>query len=250
MRDFEDSTLWRISAYERMRAETGDSGFARLDTATVLPSTLAAELSQLQQRQRDGDVLDVVAACVRRHESALILLRLHGLVWPLTLFPQNGLYHLPRPIISEIQSGNADLHVIGVEPAGLRPPGHLMHERIGEYEKYWPLSPLLWALAMHVPHVKLLDELGGRAAFRLTADYSPDEVSLSGALGPALRRLRTEITAVNDIARWPGMDRERAIRMLNGVYLQGGLMVLRAHHAARDSATNGERIRGWFRSSK
>jgi hypothetical protein len=28
MRDFDDSTLWRISAYERLRAETGNSGFA------------------------------------------------------------------------------------------------------------------------------------------------------------------------------------------------------------------------------
>ena len=40
MRDFEDSTLWRISAYERMRLERGSSVFAQLGEPTMLPTTL------------------------------------------------------------------------------------------------------------------------------------------------------------------------------------------------------------------
>ncbi len=247
MRDFDDSTLWRISAYERMRAETGDSGFARLQGQSVLATTLLTELAQLRQGERSSDVLDVVAACMRQRESALIVLRLRDLVWPLTIFPQRGLYHLTRPIIELIERGNADLEVVTVEPPGLRPPGHVMHERIAEYTKYRPLRPLLWALAMHSPRVQLIDELSGRAAFRLTADYEPDPTALAGALGPALRRLRLEISALVDMARWPGMGRERAMRLLNGVYLQGGLMVLRTHHAARESATGAERLRGWLK---
>ena len=109
MRDFEDSTLWRISAYERMRAETGDSGFARLNEKSVLPTTLSAELSQLQRAQSSGDALEVVAACIRQRESALILLRHRELVWPLTLFPQRELYHLPRSIIESLQQSVRDL---------------------------------------------------------------------------------------------------------------------------------------------
>jgi hypothetical protein len=247
MRDFDDSTLWRISAYERMRQQTGDSGFARLNGASVLATTLTAELNHLQRGYRGGEVLDVVAACMRQRESALILLRLRDLVWPLTLFPQQGLYHLTRPIIDELESGNADLEVISVEPPGLRPPGHVMKERIAEHDKYRTLRPLLWALAMHTPRTRLLDELGGRAAFRLAAEYEPDASTLTGAMGTSLRRLRQEIAALTDIARWPGMDRERATRLLNGVYLQGGLMVLRTHHAARESATSAERLRIWLR---
>jgi len=46
------------------------------------------------------------------------------------------------------------------------------------------------------------------------------------------------------------MDRERAARLLNGVYLQGGLMVLRTHTAARDSASGGERLRNWWRAGR
>ena len=250
MRDFDDSTLWRISTYERMRAETGDSGFVRLNTSTVLPTTLSAELSQLQRAQSSRDALEVVAACVRQQESALILLRHRELVWPLTLFPQHNLYHLPRSIIESLEQGVRDLEVIAVEPPGLRPPGHAMHERIADGPGYRPLAPLLWTLALHAPRETLFDDIAGRAAYRLVSDFTPEAGALAGALGPALKRLRVEIASLADIARWPGMDRERAARLLNGVYLQGGLMVLRTHVAARDSASGSERLRGWWRSGR
>jgi hypothetical protein len=42
VRDFEDSTLWRVSAFERIRRETGSSGFMRLSGPTLLPTTLLA----------------------------------------------------------------------------------------------------------------------------------------------------------------------------------------------------------------
>lgn len=132
MRDFEDSTLWLVSSFERMRAETGSSGFARLNAASVLPSTLSAELTQLGREHRSGGVLDVVAACIRQRENALILLRHRGLVWPLTVFPRINLHHLPRPISSSLEQSNLDLQVIGVEPPGLRPPSHVIYEPMNE----------------------------------------------------------------------------------------------------------------------
>jgi hypothetical protein len=250
VRDFDDSTLWRISTYERMRAETGDSGFARLNTSSVLPTTLSAELSQLQRAQSSGDALEVVAACVRQQESALILLRHRDLVWPLTLFPRHNLYHLPRSIVESLEQGVRDLEVIAVEPPGLRPPGHAMHERIADGPGYRPLTPLLWTLALHAPRETLFDDIAGRAAYRLVSDFTPEAGVLAGALGPALRRLRVEIASLADIAGWPGMNRARAARLLNGVYLQGGLMVLRTHVAARDSASGRERLRGWWRTGR
>lgn len=247
MRDFDDSTLWRISAYERMRAESGTSGFARLTTATTLPTTLAAELNQLQRARSQTEVLEVVAACIRQSENALVLLRHRDLVWPLTLFPRRHLYHLPRPIIQSLELGNADLQVIDVEPAGLRPPGHTMTERIGHDKAYRPLPPLLWALAVHAPRAVLLHDISGHAAYRLNAGFEPDAPTLSGAMGPALRRLRHEIAPLQSIAQWQGMDLARATRLLNAVYLQGGLMVLRNHAAARNSQPALQRLRGWLR---
>lgn len=46
------------------------------------------------------------------------------------------------------------------------------------------------------------------------------------------------------------MDRERAARLLNGVYLQGRLMVLRTHVAARNSTSGRERLRDWWRAGR
>ena len=52
MRDFEDSTLWRVSAFERARQESGSSGFARLQgDASVLPTTLVSDLDHLARDQ-------------------------------------------------------------------------------------------------------------------------------------------------------------------------------------------------------
>lgn len=235
-RDFDDSTLWRISAYERMRAQTGHSGFAALGGSTVLPTTLHAELSHLEHGPRAGDVLEVVAACMRHRESALVLLRLHGLVWPLTLFPRQDLAHLPRPIVPALERGTRDLALVSVEPPGLRPPGHVQIERVGAQEAYQPLRPLLWALALHAPRAALLGPLVGPLAFRLAPDFRPDSTAPAGAVGTALRRLRTEVASLEGMARWPGMDTERAARLLNGIYLQGGLMLLHHHPQARAAA--------------
>lgn len=248
MREFDDSTLWRISAYERFREENGHSGYAALNGRTILPTTLASELTTLENRRRSGDVVDVLAACIRKRESALILLRHHDLVWPLTVFPQNGLYHLPRPIIDALADGNRGMEVLSVEPPGLRPPGHAMTERITDVRNYHPLPPLLWALAMKAPRMNLLDDIAGRVAYRVSADFIDEGHTLAGALSPVLRRLRVEIATLDQIARWPGMDAERTGRLLNGVYLQGGLIVLRSHRLARQGRTS--RWMGWFRSDR
>ena len=74
MRDFDDSTLWRVSEFERVRLHTGGSGFVGLERQTVLPTTLVAELRRLGDEPRAADVLEVVAACMRHREAALLLL--------------------------------------------------------------------------------------------------------------------------------------------------------------------------------
>lgn len=247
MRDFDDSTLWGISAYERMRAETGSSGYAVLGRQTMLPTTLIAELSQLERSRREDDAVEVVAACMRRGESALLLLHHQELVWPLTLFPRHHIYHLRKSIVETMQGPAKDLRVIGVEPPGLQPPGDPRHECIGDPASYRPLLPLLWALAMNAPRAELLADIAGRAAYRLAAGFDAEACRARGAIGSALRRLRGESAALAEIARWPGLDRARATRLLNAVYLQGGLMVLRTHPAARDDVTRPQRLTDWIR---
>ena len=247
MRTVEDSTLWRISAYDRWCEQHGNSGFAPLTPSTVLPTTLNAELSTLERKHLRNDVLEVVAACMRQRESALVLLRHRDLVWPLTLFPRSNLYHLPRSILESLEVGSRDLEVLAVEPPGLRPPGHVQTERIADGPGYRPLVPLLWSLALHAPQSHLLVDISGRAAYWVSAEFASAGIAHAGAMGPVLKRLRQGVASLDEIAHWPGMDAERAARLLNGLYLQGGLIVLRSHRAAREEHPQGlARLRSWF----
>ena len=233
MRDFEDSTLWRVSEFERVRMNSGGSAFARLGGNTVLPSTLLAELRRLDATGTSNDPLEVVAACVRHHEPALLCLEYEGLVWPITLFPAQMLYHSPRDMAQALPASLARVRLISAEPPGVRPPGHWIHERIAQAEHYRALPPLLWSLALAGPRANLLAEIAGTAAYRALKNPEADGVALGGALRSAAQRLRRETVALRDIAAWPGMSVERASRLLNGLYLSAGLLATRAHPAAR-----------------
>ena len=233
MRDFEDSTLWHVSEYERVRAETGGSGFARLNGPTVLPTTLLADLRRLDATGTRDDPLEVVAACMRHREPALLLLQYEQLVWPVSLFPHAMLYHSPRDLAQAPRASLMTLKLLGAEPPGVRPPGHWMHERVAQAEHYRPLLPLLWTLALDGPRDALLAEIDGTVAYRALRSPADDGLALSGALRPAAERLRRETVALRTIAAWPGMSVVRASRLLNGLYLVSALLATRAHPAAR-----------------
>lgn len=248
MRDFEDSTLWRISAFERMQRQTGGSGFMRLAGPTLLPTTLLAELRRLDADPASSDVLEVMAACMRHREPALLLLQHEELVWPVTLFPNESVYHSPRDMAQASLAGLAALRLVSAEPPGVRPPGHRMHERVAQAEHYRPLAPLLWSVALHGPRRELLADIAGPAAYRLVSASSGPRPSAPGALGSAVERLQRESVPLREIAQWPGMSTERASRLLNALYLAGSLLTTRTHPAARE-ASSGPR-RGLFGSRK
>lgn len=223
----EHSTLWRISAFERLR---------EVDTTSqMLPTTLMADLAQLERRGQGQDVLETLAACLRHREPALLYLGLDEHVWPITLFPAHWLVHARHePAVLGPAEALARLRLLATERPGVRPPGHWMAERVADDAHYRPLRPLLWTLALHGPRAALLAEIGGRAAYRVTSAGATERPALSGALGPALQRLRQDAASLHDMQHWPGLSLERASRLLNALYLSGGLMVTRTHPAARE----------------
>jgi hypothetical protein len=245
VRDFEDSTLWRISAFEREQMASGQSAFSRLGDTTVLPTTVLADLSRLRADPATDDALEAVAAFQRHREAALLILRHEQLVWPVTMFPQHMLYHSPRDLVSESTPvGLATLKLLSAEPPGVRPPGHWMHERVAHAEHYRPLAPMLWTVALQGPRSTLLAEIGGRAAYRLMPGHDDERPAAYGALGPAVLRLRREAVSLREMALWPGLSVERASRLLNALYLTGSLMVARSHPAARDEPGRARRLFG------
>jgi hypothetical protein len=233
MPTFESSSLWSLSAFEALRRTAASPAFAGMQRATLLPTTLQAELRLIDRRREGSDALEAIAACVRLREPALIYLRYEDRVWPVTLFPQDMLYHSPRNLLMGGRRGLRNLKLIDIEPPALRPPGHAMHERIASAQTYHALAPALWKLALQGPRATLLTEIGGTAAYRALRHLNEQDIEIPGALIPAAERLRRETAPLRKIATWPGMSVERASRMLNALYLSSNLIVSRTHHTAR-----------------
>jgi hypothetical protein len=232
MPDFQRSTLWRVSDFERQR-----DALAAGDGPTILSTTLLADLRHLKSDPESDDVLEVVAACVRHREPALVYLACGAHVWPLTLFPAQQLYHAPRDPL-------ARLKLLDIRRPGVRPPGHLMHERVAAEDKYFAIHPLLWALSLYGPRASLLGEIGGRAAYRLAPGLSGERYTPPGALAPAVTRLRKDAASLRVMAGWPGLSVERASRLLNALYLTDALMVTRTHPSARTQPLNWRALLG------
>jgi len=234
MKAFDTSSLWRISQFRKARNEGRLDLAQHGDRATVLPTTLLADLRRLHGEGADGDVLEVIAACVRNHEAALLYLEQGQFVWPVTLFPREGLYHSPRDaLVMAASLALSGLRLLLVEPPGVRPPGHAMNERIAGRDRYHPLPGLLWAVALHGPRRALLTEIGGRVAYRLVSSHAKELPPSKGAISSSIGRLERQSASLAEISRWPGMSVERASRLLNALYLCGALMVTRSHPAAR-----------------
>jgi hypothetical protein len=95
-----------------------------------------------------------------------------------------------------------------------------------------PLDALLWELALRGAHGTLLAPIAGPAAYRIAPGAELHAMAQGGTLAMALEKLRHHSAPLHDIAGWPGFDTDRAVRLLNALYLQAALIVSRSHLAA------------------
>jgi hypothetical protein len=213
----------------------GDFRSTSTEPAALSPSLLA-DLQRFEERDRSADTLGALAACVRHNTRVTLHLQCGRHVVPLTVFPREQLIHCPMQMIELLTQHFADLRVVHVESAWLHPPGSTEMMLVGRNPMLHPLGPFLWELAMRGARRELLPEIAGLAAYRIAPGLDLARLPVRGALLATLSRLRTQSANLRELADWPGLDRERAIRLLNALYLQAGLIVSRAHpDAARDS---------------
>jgi hypothetical protein len=228
---FGEPELMRASAYRQYLREL-DEEAAKTGVSSRIASLSPSLRADLYRFEADGgtsEVLEVVAACVRHAKRVTIHLQCEEQVVPLTVFPEERLVHCPMPMKQLLAKPLNALLVLHVEPALLRPPGDEESGLVGEERLHFPLGPLLWELAMRGARTELLPEIGGPAVYRVTPGLQLGSVSEASPVVAAVYRLRNESSTLSEIAEWPGMDRERAVRLLNGLYLQAGLMVSRSH---------------------
>jgi hypothetical protein len=241
---FGEPDLMRASAFQReldASARGGDAESMASRLSTLSPSLLL-DLMRFEQEGQQGGVIEIVAACIRHARKLLIQLQLDDRVVPLTVFPVEHLVHCPMPIAQFLALPLGDLHVRHLEPAMLRPLGDRARAMVGEPQHYSALGPVLWELALRGARGELLPEIAGQAAYRISPGLNLRNVELSGSLAEAVARLKRDNTNLREMALWPGFDRERAMRLLNGLYLQAGLMISRTHPAATNDGWTGGRL--------
>ena len=228
-----DKPLSRVSDFQRrLRQHVSASDNAGPSTLTpTLERSLLQDLQRFEGPASPGagiEVLDVMAASVRHARALRLLVEHEGLVLPLTVLPLQRVVHAPLPLAQWALLRWSALKVLQVEPAYQGPEDALP----GDASQLAPLGTVLWALALNGARSELLPEIAAPAAYRIapTADFSA--LDLGAALAGAVVRLRREAAPLAIISTWPGLDRERAMRLLNGLYLQSGLIVSRSHPLA------------------
>lgn len=231
-----DTALPRVSDFQR-RMRTAVPVGAGSDSApsstlnSTLDRSLLLDLQRFEaQANHNGlEVLEVVAAAVRHARPLRLLLQHEDIVLPLTVMPVERLVHAPLPLSQWGLLRWSTLKVLHVEPVAasgeLTDKSHLA-----------PLAMVLWALALHGSRAELLPEIAGPVAYRIAPGTDLSSLSMGAPLASVMARLRSQSTPLHEISHWPGLDRERAMRLLNGLYLQAGLIVTRAHPAAAGRA--------------
>jgi hypothetical protein len=230
----------RVSDFRRYLADVvrdngGDAAASRL---SALSPSLMQDLMRFEQPGQQSEPLEVLAACIRHTQHLAIHLQHDGQVITLSVFPVDKLVHCPVPIDEFLAGSIGQLSVLQVEPAVLRPPGHSETARIGDDALYGPLGPVLWEMAMRGGREDLLPEIAGQAAYRVAHGTNLQARNVSAVTTNAIRRMRKQSCNLREISDWPGMDRSRAMRLLNALYLQSALIISRTHPAATNE--------GWF----
>lgn len=204
--------------------------------ATLTPS-LADDLRRFERNGMQTELIEVLAASMRHGRNLLVSLEYGNHALELTLYPSHRLMHCPLPLQRLLSLQLSDLFVQSVTLAPRRLPV-LTRLPSAEQALYGSMAPLGWELALRGARCELLPEIPSQAAFRIPPGVTVQGVDLHGTMAAAIHRLRREATNLKEMSAWAGFDRERAMRLLNGLYLQSALMATRAHPAACSDVFN------------
>lgn len=223
--------------------EPGDRPASRPTALTSLSPSLLMDLQRADLGSPQRELLEVLAAGVRHTQPLAIDLVRDGQPLTLSIFPLSRRAHAPMTPAELLQSDLAALQVRRVRPATTRPvaesapPGTPPLDPAHE----GPLNPLLWAIALRGARGNLLPELAGKAAYRVSPGLDLDGLVVPASMAACIRRLRQQTCNLDEIAGWPQIGQARAMRLLNALYLQSGLIVSRTHPAATNEGWTGYR---------
>lgn len=205
-----------------------------------LSPSLLQDLLRFEPAGTQRALLEVLAACVRHTQALAITVSAPDLApVVLSVFPADRQVHCAHPLTDVMAGDLAGLQVLEVQPARRRAPGGTDAHRIDQPALYAPLGPLLWAVALRGARGSLLPELAGQAAYRVSPGLSLGGLAVPNSMTACITRLRRHTCNLREIASWPDVGPDRAMRLLNALYLQSGLIVSRTHPAATNDGWAG-----------
>ena len=201
-----------------------EAGSTRLE---ALNPSLLQDLQRFASRYHPEtglDLLEVLAAALRHHSALQLHLQDSQQLLTLNVLPARRLlrWASPAPPWQGLQL--AELRVLRVAPWATHDS-----DSAADDEHDFDLSPMLWEVALHGARGSLLPEIEEPATYRVTPGVNLELLAPSSPLAAAVQRLQGTTTALREVARWPGFDRDRAVRLLNALYLQSALIVTRSH---------------------
>jgi hypothetical protein len=219
--------------------------FALSHAGVTQLSSLSVSLTQDLTRPELGpgqrrELLEVLAASLRHGQalSARVLVEGHWTV--LTAFPRHRLLHSHRRLDDLLATDLLGWQVGEVLPPEVRAPVSMAAPGMGGIEPpFWPLGPLMWAVALAGARADLLPELSGQAAYRVSPGADLAGLHIPPTMRACIKRLTHQTTSLRELADWQGIGRERAMRLLNALYLQSALITTRSHPAATNAGWGG-----------
>jgi hypothetical protein len=193
---------------------------------TTVHSTLSPSLREDLLRFADAgaeiELLPAIAASVRHAKSVLMGLDLQGLRIVASIHPRQQIFRAPLDLSALSPAECRALKLVHVEPQARAA------DEAGRDTSSGPLRPLLWRLAMHGPRVDLLPEVQGPVRYRLAFGAALKGLEIAPEFGAVLARLKSSPLGLDELVAGSGLGRGVLQRLLNALYLQSGLMIVRA----------------------
>jgi hypothetical protein len=191
--------------------------------SSLLSESMLEDLRRFKAEPLLGNLLAVVAACVRHDKPLSVTLAVDGQQLALTIHPRRQVFYCATDLCALADPEFAQLTLERIEPEAE------VQTLLSSGLEARPLRPLLWHLAMRGPNAELLPELSGNVRCRIVFGTSLEGLPVERPVRRAILLMKVAPISIDDLLPRARMGRVAAQRAWNALYLQSALMVTRAY---------------------
>jgi hypothetical protein len=196
------------------------TGEASLGARSTLSGSLQRDVARFLATPANGELLPVLAACVR-HSRPITTILAHGECEVcLTLDPRMQMFACDLDLLALEEAQFRALSLQCVDDA-------IDLDALARSARAGRLAKLLWRVAMEGNRDDILPEIGGPATYRISGGFRRGLVSLPQSLETVVTRLNGPPASLAELQQIAG-NGPLIQRLLNALYLDSALIVTRA----------------------